>query len=278
MKVLCLYSVLVVGFLVSGCGEGEDVVEKSAFQMPVKENTWVRKETVRKTKDDFFAASGEKSAEVSVDSTLVAKLKKTATLSVNTEQECVEQANALDKKRTAVQKRGGLWHAYERVMEAKPYSDYGMQLDSQTNRLVFSLKHLCQNAHEYRLDGWGAATVQSFESMGKEGFRTHFLFLGNAPADVEKWVRFAEYSIQHRSRNVAYSKIGESLAQAKTLIDLYESLWQRKVEGDTALKTFLTEGASLLSVINDSFTTDPQMVLALKDEAMLPFEDLKGQM
>ena len=89
---------------------------------------------------------------------------------------------------------------------------------------------------------------------------------------------FAEYSIQHRSRNVAYSKIGESLAQAKTLIDLYESLWQRKVEGDTALKTFLTEGASLLSVINDSFTTDPQMVLALKDEAMLPFEDLKGQM
>ena len=62
------------------------------------------------------------------------------------------------------------------------------------------------------------------------------------------------------------------------MIDFYEGLSQSKIEGETSLKTFLTEGSSLLSVINESFTTDPQMVLALADEAMLPFEDLKGQM
>ncbi|MBT5377371.1 MAG: hypothetical protein HOL15_11195 [Nitrospinaceae bacterium] len=280
MKALCFCSVLVMGLLVSGCGggDGEDVVEKSSFQMPVKENTWVRKEMVSKSKEDFFASVGKKGPEVAADAVLLAKLKSPAKLTVNTQAECVEQAEILDRRRIAVQKRGGAWHAYEKVAEAKPYSNYGMQLDSQTNRLVFSLKHLCINAHEFRLDGWGQSTVKSFESLGKEGFRKHFLFLGNAPADVEKWVRFSEYSIKHRGRKVAYSKIGETLARAKTMIDFYEGLSQSKIEGETSLKTFLTEGSSLLSVINESFTTDPQMVLALADEAMLPFEDLKGQM
>jgi hypothetical protein len=44
------------------------------------------------------------------------------------------------------------------------------------------------------------------------------------------------------------------------------------------LQTFLTEGSSLLSVINENFTTDPRMVLALQDEEIHPFEGLKGEM
>jgi hypothetical protein len=61
-------------------------------------------------------------------------------------------------------------------------------------------------------------------------------------------------------------------------VDLYEDLSQRKINGNTSLQTFLTEGASLLSVINENFTTDPRMVLALQDEEIYPFEGLKGEM
>ena len=280
MKVRFLYSVLLAGFMVSGCGggDGEDVVEKSSFQMPIKENTWVRKETVRKTKDDLFSSAGKKSVEVPIDSALATKLKTPTSLSINTQKECLEQANAFDKKRTDVQKRGGLWHAYERVPEAKLYSDYGMQLDSQTNRLVYSLKYLCKNAQGFRLTGWGAETVRKFKSMGKESFRKHFRDLGAAPADVDNWIRFAEFSIQSKDRKIPYAKIGESLAKAQPLVDLYEDLSQRKIDGNTSLQTFLTEGASLLSVINENFTTDPRMVLALQDEEIHPFEGLKGEM
>ncbi len=269
---------MLAGFLLSGCGGGmddEDVVEKSNFQMQMKENTWVRKETVRKTKDNLSSSAGK---VVPIDPALATKLKTPSSLSINTQQECLEQANAFDKKRTEVQKRGGLWHAYERVPEAKLYSDYGMQLDSQTNRLVFSLKYLCKNAQGFRLTGWGEETVRKFKSMGKERFRNHFRDLGEAPADVDNWVRFAEFSIQSKNRKIPYSKIGESLAKAQPLVDLYEDLSQRKIDGDTTLQTFLTEGASLLSVINENFTTDPRMVLALQDEAIHPFEGLKGEM
>jgi len=270
---------LLIGPLVSGCngGDGEDVVEKSSFQMPVKENTWVRKETVRKTKDDFFASAGKKSVEVPIDSALAEKLKKASSLSINTQQECLQQATALDKKRTEVQKRGGLWHAYERVPTAKPYSDYGMQLDSQTNRLVFSLKYLCQNAQGLQLTGWGAEMARMRKNMGKENFRTHFLDLGEVPADVDNWVRFAEFAIQGENRKIPYSKISESLGKAQSLMGLYDDLSQRKVD-DATLQTFLAEGATLLSVINESFKSDPQLILALQDENILPFEDIKGEM
>ena len=271
---------LSAGFLVSGCngGDGEDVVDKSSFQMPIKENTWVRKEKVRKTKNDFFSSAGKKNVEVPVDSTLATKLKTPVSLSISTEKECLQLTNAFDKKRTEVQKRGGLWHAYERVPEAKLYSEYGMQLDSQTNRLVFSLKYLCKNAQGFRLTGWGAETVRKFKSMGKESFRKHFRDLGEAPADVDNWIRFAEFSIQSKDRKIPYAKIGESLAKAQPLVDLYADLSQRKIDDDTSLQTFLTEGASLLSVINENFTTDPRMVLALQDEEIHPFEGLKGEM
>lgn len=273
---------LLSGLVVVGCGGGmndDEVVEKSAFKMPTKENTWVRKETVSKSKEEFFANAGKKSTEVPIDPALKSKLKKPVTLlPIKTKEECLTQADALDQKRTEVQKRGGVWHAYEKVVQAKPYSDYGMQLDSQTNRLVFSLQHICKNADEIHLGGWGAETVRKFESMGKEGFINYFLTLGAVQGDIDRWVRFAEFAIQSRDRKVPYSEIGESLAQAKVLVDLYDDLSQREISDDAILQTFLTEGATLLNVINESFTADPRIVLALQYEEVFPFEDLKGQM
>ncbi len=266
--------------MVAGCGngvEGEDVVEKSSFQMPMKENTWVRKETLRKTKGDLSFKVNKTGAEVPIDSALAAELNKPAKLPLNTQQECSEQANALDKIRTEVQERGGVWHAYEKVAKAKPYSDYGMQLDSQTNRLVFSLKHICTNAQEIRLSGWGAQTVRRYESMGKEGYINYFITLGEVQGDIDRWVEFAELAIKSRDRKVPYSEIGESIAKSRRLLDLYEDLSQRKVSDDTTLQSFLTEGATLLSVINESFTTDTRLKLALQYEELFPFEDINGE-
>ena len=152
-----------------------------------------------------------------------------------------------------------------------------MQLDSQTNRLVFSLQHICKNSQERKLGGWGADTVKRYETLGKEGFRNYYIELGEVPGEIDKWERFAKFAIQSRNRQIPYSKIGESLAHAKTLVDLYDDLSQRRVD-DTTLQTFLTEGATLLSVLNESFTTDPQLMLALQDEEILPFDDIEGEM
>jgi hypothetical protein len=267
--------------MITGCGngvEGEDVVEKSTFQMPVKENTWVRKEIFRKSSNDLSFKVNKTGAEVPVDYALASELKKPEKLPINTQRECSEQADALDKQRTKVQERGGVWHAYEKNDKSKPYSDYGMQLDSQTNRLVFSLKHICKNAQEISLSGWGAQTVRSYESMGKKGYINHFITLGEVQGDIDRWVRFAEFAIKSRDRNVSYSEIGESIAKGRRLIDLYDDLSTRNINDGATLQQFLADGSTLLSVINESFTSDPRLMLALQYEELFPFEDIKGEM
>jgi|TARA_B110000467_G_scaffold164093_1_gene191986 hypothetical protein len=279
MKYACVVIIMLV--MITGCGngvDGEDVVEKSSFQMPVKENTWVRKEKVRKTKADIFSNTKIAVAKIPVDPALAAKLKKPSMLPISTQRECTELANNLDKTRTQVQERGGIWHAYERDVKAKPYSNNGMQLDSQTNRLVFSIKHICKNAKGIHLDGWGTKTVQRYERMGKEGYVNYFINLGEVQGDVDRWVRFAEFAIKSREQNVPYSAIGESIDKANRALNLYDDLSQREIKDDAALQKFLTEGTTLLSVINESFTTDPQLVLALQYEKIFPFEDIEGEM
>ena len=279
MKYILVVVLMLV--IVSGCGNGvddEDVVEKSSFLMPVKENTWVRKETMRKTKADVFSNSKNAVAKVAVDPALSAKLKKYSTLPISSQLECSELANGLDKTRRQVQKRGGVWHAYERNKKTKPYSNDGMQLDSQTNRLVFSIKHICKNAKGIHLDGWGTKTVERYERMGKEGYINYFINLGEVQGDIDRWVRFAEFAIKNRERNVTYSSIGESIDKAKLVLNLYDDLSKRKITDDVGLQRFLTEGTTLLSVINESFSDDPRLVLASQYEEMFPFEDIEGEM
>ena len=273
--------VVLMLIMITGCSnglDGEDVVEKSSFQMPVKENTWVRKETMRKTKADVFSNAKNTAAKVAIDPALFAKLNKLSALPITSQEECSELANGLDKTRTEVQKRGGVWHAYERDKKAKPYSNDGMQLDSQTNRLVFSIKHICKNAKGIHLDAWGTKTVERYERMGKEGYVNYFINLGEVQGDIDRWVRFVDFAIKSRERNVNYSEIGESIDKAKRALALYNDLSQRKINDDAGLQKFLTEGTTLLSVINESFSNDPRLVLALQYEEMFPFEDIEGEM
>ena len=102
----------------------------------------VGKETVSKSKDDIFSSTGKQIEALAVDASLAKQLNTISASGVNSEKDCIAQTTALDQRRTEVQKRGGLWHAFEKVAEAKKYSDYGMQFDSPMNRLVFSLKYL----------------------------------------------------------------------------------------------------------------------------------------
>ena len=117
-----IFCVIVGGVLVMSCSP--EAAQDEPMQMPFKENTWVRKEEIKKTKSTMFSAD-EKLA-LPIDDRLVKKLNtiSTSSSSIKSEEECLSQANALDKRRMVVQKRGGAWHVFERVAEAKKYSDY----------------------------------------------------------------------------------------------------------------------------------------------------------
>ena len=249
-----------------------EAAQDEPIQMPFKENTWVRKEEIKKTKS-FMFSTGEKLA-LPIDDRLVKKLNtiSTSSSSINSEEECLSEANALDKRRMVVQKRGGAWHVFERVAEAKIYSDYGMQIDSQLNRLVFSLKHICRGAKGMPLDAWGPNKVEEVKKYGKEKMRKVYIDLGNPPADVDIWVAYAERALESRKRNIPYSEIGESILRTENLVNLYEELSLRKVD-EASLNTFYSDASTLLDVIKNSLKSDPRVALAIEEDNLLPIDD-----
>ena len=218
-------------------------------------------------------STGEKLA-LPIDDRLIKKLNtiSTSSSSINSEEECLSQATELDKRRMVVQKRGGAWHVFERVAEAKIYSDYGMQIDSQLNRLVFSLKHICRGAKGMPLDAWGANKLEELKKYGKEKMRKIYIDLGNTPADVDIWVAYAERALESRKRNIPYSEIGESILRTENLINLYENLSLRKVD-EASLNTFYSDASTLLDVIKNSLKSDPRVVLAIEEDNLLPVDD-----
>ena len=265
-----IFCLIVGGVLVMSCSP--EAAQDEPMQMPFKENTWVRKEEIKKTKS-FMFSTGEKLA-LPIDDRLIKKLNtiSTSNSSINSEEECLSQANALDKRRMVVQKRGGAWHVFERVAEAKNYSDYGMQIDSQLNRLVFSLKHICRGAKGMPLDAWGTNKVEELKKYGKEKMRKVYIDLGNPPADVDIWVAYAERALESRKRNIPYSEIGESILRTENLVNLYEELSLRKVD-EASLNTFYSDASTLLDVIKNSLKSDPRVALAIQEDNLLPIDD-----
>ena len=73
-----------------------------------------------------------------------------------------------------VQREGGAWSMFERSSLIKSYSDNGMQIDSNMNKLVFSLRHLCKTAQGVPQNDLAIKVNSIIDQMGKEKAREHF--------------------------------------------------------------------------------------------------------
>ena len=277
-KIRCLQFILFVlltGVFVSGCSA--EPVDEAPLQMPFKENTWVRKETMTRSSAQIPEISYETLPALPIDASLAKKLKTISTSSpeMKNEQDCLAQANELDKRRTVVQERGGLWHIFESVKEIKEYTNYGMQLDSQMNRLVLSLKHLCGATKGMQLNGWGREKVEELQKWGKEKMREKYLALGNAEGDIEIWIKYAEIAIESKKRNIPFSQVRESISRSENMVAMYEELSLRKINKGNK-KSFYLEASTLLSAIKDSFESDANIALAIEEENLLSHTDLEA--
>ena len=277
-KIRCFQIILCVfltGIFASGCSA--EPTDEAPLQMPFKENTWVRKETVTRSSADIPGASYKTLPALPVDASLAKKLKTISTSNpeVKDEQDCLAQANELDKRRTVVQERGGLWHIFESVKEIKEYTNYGMQLDSQMNRLVHSLKHLCRATKGMPLNGWGREKVEQLQKLGKEKMRQKYITLGDAVGDIDLWIKYAELAIESKKRNIPFSKVRESISRSENMVALYEDLSLRKVD-ESNKQSFYSDASTLLNAINDSFKSDPNIAMAIEDENLLSHTDLEA--
>ncbi len=253
----------------------QEVTEEPAVRLPPREHTWVRTETVKKTKDDLEGKEEEKPV-IPIDPALKERLTAVDTARITGKVEgaesCLERMQALDEKRTAVQKAGGMWHAFERSAAVRSHSDTGMQLDSHLNKMVFAIQHLCRTAKGLPMDNVARFVSRKVTEVGRDAAKDELVKLGNPPADVDIWLEHAEYYKNNQKRDLDFQSIERLIAQAEPVIEFYGELAGRQVDETNAQK-FLSDAATLLDTVNGHLTQEHYLVLALKEEKDIPFEN-----
>ena len=269
----CLVSVTVL-FACGGAEEG-----KGPVIQPKKEATWVRTEKVQTTTEEIFSSAEKKLAEIPINTSLVAKItsEKPGLIVTTDVVSCLDRLESLDLRRTLVQKFGGMWGAFERNVDSKPYSFYGMQLDSNVNKMVFSLRYLCQTSEGVPLNNVAIEFKKLMQDHGREEAVKILLSRGEHPEDIEVFLNYEEFARKIRERKIDFKVISPRLDQAERLIDLYEELSNKSIDEQSA-DTFLSNSVTLLKVMNEFLQTDQMMVMALNEDGLVPYHHVDQDM
>ena len=273
---------ILTGYLVSvtvlfACGGAEE--GKGPVIQPKKEATWVRTEKVQTTTEEIFSNAEKKLAEIPINTSLVAKIttKKPGLIVTTDVVSCLDRLESLDLRRTLVQKFGGMWGAFERNVGSKPYSFYGMQLDSNVNKIVFSLRYLCQTSEGVPLNNVAIEFKKLMQDHGREEAVKILLSRGEHPEDIEVFLNYEEFARKIRERKIDFKVINPRLDQAELLIDLYEELSNKSID-EQSTDTFLSSSVTLLKVMNEFLQTDQIMVMALNEDGLVPYHHIDQDM
>ena len=274
--------VIFTGYMISmtiffACGSAEEA--KGPVIQPKKEATWVRTEKVQTTTEEIFSSAEKKLAEIPINTSLVAKItsEKPGLIVTTDVVSCLDRLESLDLRRTLVQKFGGMWGAFERNVDSKPYSFYGMQLDSNVNKMVFSLRYLCQTSEGVPLNNVAIEFKKLMQDHGREEAVKILLSRGEHPADIEVFLNYEEFARKIRERKIDFKVINPRLDQAELLIDLYEELSNKSID-EQSTDTFLSNSVTLLKVMNEFLQTDQMMVMALNEDGLVPYHHVDQDM
>ena len=280
MAIIVIVALVVV---VQNYMEKEEVM--APVKMPKKESTWVKTEKVRMTKDQGLDGVQQALGDITVNEDLKARLIniKVGTSGSATEntisdsKSCLKLLAPLDKKRTAVQKAGGVWHVFEARADTRVFSHHAMQIDSKTNKMIFALRHLCTTAKGIPLDVLATYISGEIDAKGFENAQTELYELEKAPAVVDVWLNYAEVAKKNEKRTVDYKEIGSLISRTKPLIDFYSTLSQRKVD-DTTVKVFLSDAVTLHKVLDDFLSQESHMNMAINEDDSVPAYEFEGEM
>ncbi len=262
----------------TACGPEDKPSEPLA--MPAKEKTWVKTEEVEQTRAAYLAKGDESTPQISIDESFQKTLLTPDSPPkgiIKDAASCKKVVKPLNDKRMALQRSGGLWHAFERSDLVRPHSNNGMQLDSNFNKVMQGLEHLCATAEGVPMSPLSRLVANLIKEKGKEGARTHLVGMGRAPKDIDIWFKHTEDSQRAAGRKVPYGDIEALVRQTKPILQAYEDLYNRKVD-EANKNAFVSQAVTLLGVINKSLEKNQILSMALAEDFSEPQFMYEGQM
>ncbi len=274
----CIF-VLLCMLGLGACGVEEQSQEP--LDMPPKEKTWVKTESVEQTREAYLAKADEAPREISIDESFRKTLLTPASEPkgvVKDVESCKEAYAPLEAKRKELQRSGGMWHAFERAPEVRPFSNTGMQIDSNFNKIAQAMRHLCATANGVPKSPIARMIADVIKDYGgKDGAREHLVDMGRAKKDIEIWLQYEEAAEKATTRKVPFDVIEGLIRKTQSMLDGYEELYNRKVD-ETNKDKFLSQSKTLLAVINSSLVDVPELSMALAEDLAEPHVKFSGEM
>ncbi len=262
------------------CGGTLHSQELLPDDMSPREKTWIRTPTVDLTREAYLSKEDKAPREISIDTSFQQVLQKEASTPkgvVRDEASCKKTLHPLEEKRKALQYDGGMWHAFERSPEIRPFSNTGMQIDSNLNKVAQALQHLCATANGVPKSPIARMVADIIkERGGKDGAREYLSDMGRAKKDIEIWFNYEEAAEKATTRTVSYEAIEGLMRKFQTLLSGYENLYNRKVTAAEKDK-FLSQSKTLLTVINNSLVKVPEFAMAQAEEMAEPHVKFIGE-
>jgi hypothetical protein len=259
------------------CDGGEEV--KGPVIQPKKESTWVRTEKVQTTKEEVFSNSKKVLAKIPINASLIEKIltKKFSSDVAIDKNSCLKRFDSLDLRRTLVQKFGGMWGAFERNEDSKSYSFNGMQLDSNINKIIFSLGYLCKTSEGVPLNNVAIEFKKLLQDYGLDETKKILISRGEHPKDIENYLNYEEFARKISARKIDYKMINSRLDKAERLIYFYEDFYKKSIK-EQAVDEFLSNTATLLKITNEFIQTDQVMAMVLNEDKLVPYNHIDQDM
>ena len=248
---------------------------KGPVIQPKKESTWVRTEKVQTTKEEVFSNSKKVLAKIPINPSIIEKIltNKFSSVEAIDKTSCLDRFDSLDLRRTLGQKLGGMWGAFERNEGSKSYSFYGMQLDSNVNKMIFSLRYLCKTSEGVPLNKVAIEFKKMLQDYGREETKKVLISRGEHPKDIENYLNYEEFASKINARIIDCKMINLRLDQSERLMNLYEELSKKSIKEQT-IDAFLSNSVTLLKVMNEFIQTDQVMAMVLNEDSLVPYHHI----
>ena len=186
---------------------------------------------------------------------------------------CLNLIKHLEKQRDDVQSEGGVWGIFSKIPSLTPHSSTAIEVDSKISKLVSTLNYLCETSSGVPLNELAEYVSRKVEQLGVKDFKNLHHTLGKPEKEIEGWLVYTEIALANRKRILEFEEIKKSIQGARGLVNEYWTLF-REFNNRNTVEPILSRTISLGQAIDEFFTSESYLALAIFEDSQVPFWDI----
>lgn len=187
---------------------------------------------------------------------------------------CLERVAFLEKEKEGIQEAGGLWAYFEKSPALRDRSVQGLKLDGSINKIISSLKYLCETRGGVPLNDLALFVSQRVRKKGETQFKKDMRLSGKSDEEIDSWLKFSRAAQHNLKRTLDEVSVQRTIDRAAIYIEKYVRLREGSDTGDWPQALF-AGARELAAEITGFLSTDPNMKIAIHENAQIPFWDME---